>query len=90
METPQNLNDLDQMVFSDVVRNVHIIAGPNGLCLCGVYDGTPMRCGEILARMSPEIMNASIMANCGGDRINAQKRVSLMEALTKIENEKTN
>ncbi len=30
--------------------NPHIIVGPGRRCLCGMYDGKPVSCGDILAQ----------------------------------------
>lgn len=42
-----------------VVDALHIITGPNGMCMCG-RDG--MTCGQILAMHSKDIQDARIMA----------------------------
>lgn len=42
-----------------VVDALHIITGPNGMCMCGT-DG--MTCGQILAMHSKEIQDARIMS----------------------------
>lgn len=43
-----------------VVEALHIITGPNGMCMCG-RDG--MTCGQILAMHSKDIQDARIMAH---------------------------
>ena len=37
--------------------------------MCGIYDGVPRSCVEILASKEPEILAAMIVANFGGEHI---------------------
>jgi hypothetical protein len=43
--------------LADYVEKLHIITGPNGMCMCG-KDG--LTCSERLARVSTDIQNALI------------------------------
>jgi hypothetical protein len=43
----------------DVVESLHIVTGPNGMCMCGT-DG--MTCGQLLATLSSQIQDAQIQA----------------------------
>lgn len=52
--------------LSDYVGRLHIITGPNGMCMCG-EDG--LTCGERLARVSPEIRDGFIAAIAHNDKL---------------------
>jgi len=68
MTTPLTLADLDQFDLVDCVKQIHIIVGANGMCLCGIYDGMPRTCADILRNKSEDIQKALVMANCGMER----------------------
>ena len=53
----------------DVAGKVHIITGPNGMCMCGVYDGRPITCLQILAQVSPEMQSAMIAVDMKSDLV---------------------
>lgn len=44
----------------DVVDKLHIITGPNGQCMCGIYDGRSWTCPQILAALEPQISSALV------------------------------
>lgn len=44
----------------EIAGRVHIIVGPNGKCMCGIYNGIAMTCLQILASVSPEMNSAMI------------------------------
>jgi hypothetical protein len=63
------METLDKLKLSDVVKQLHIIVGDGGRCMCGVYDATAITCADILSSKSEDIRVAIVMANCGGTRI---------------------
>jgi hypothetical protein len=47
----QDITTIDQIKAlkgEEVAASVHIIIGPNGMCMCGCYDGHSLSCGQIL------------------------------------------
>ena len=40
--------------------NLHIIVGGNGRCMCGIYDGIPMSCWQIVKRILDERLNTAL------------------------------
>lgn len=40
--------------------NPHIIVGEQRRCVCGEYDGKPIRCGEVLASLDELVRQANI------------------------------
>jgi hypothetical protein len=42
------------------MKNPHIIVGENKRCLCGIYDGKPVTCGELLSSLADLVKHANI------------------------------
>lgn len=54
---------VDALRLPDLIKHLHIIIGPNGMCLCGVYDGQALTCAEIVSMKSFEIRSASLISS---------------------------
>ena len=50
----QTRQQIEALHLTDVLPSSHIIIGPGGKCLCGMYDGQPLFCQQILAWMGPQ------------------------------------
>lgn len=44
----------------EVAGKVHIITGPNGQCMCGIYGGHALICLQIIATVSHEFNSAMV------------------------------
>lgn len=42
---------------------IHIIIGPNGKCMCGIYEDKAWSCSQILNVLSEDIQKANIIAH---------------------------
>ena len=71
---PSTAQELDALVDSDVIAHTHVIVGANGKCLCGIYDGRPFTCADILQQRFTQIRDAVISANIvpGGIAVDRQ------------------
>lgn len=65
-KTVQNLIDLSRQ---ELANRVHIIVGPNGQCMCGMYDTMPMGCADILALHFSDVRDATMLQDLGGTAI---------------------
>lgn len=56
----RTFSEIQNLTLLEVVHQVHIIIGPNGMCMCGCYDGYPVTCLDILKQDCQEIASAAI------------------------------
>lgn len=54
LDKVETLDQIKQLSIWELMAFAHVITGPGGKCMCGVYDGTPMRCQQILAMHMPQ------------------------------------
>lgn len=53
---------IENLRLSTVIHLVHILTGPGGQCMCGIYDGEAWTCGDILKLKSEDIQKEFIIA----------------------------
>jgi len=64
---PETINDLHQLTIEEIVARSHVIIGPNGQCLCGVYEGVAFHCSQILKMKWPVQCDIRRQATDGSD-----------------------
>lgn len=56
------MNTENPTQLAEVVEGLHVITGPNGMCMCGTEGQT---CLQILSRLSPEIRDSALLISLG-------------------------
>jgi hypothetical protein len=63
----KTLGEIAKLDYETLANATHIITGPNGRCMCGVYDGRGVTCKEIWRMHFPPAATGGIEAGDGSD-----------------------
>lgn len=63
----KTIAELHDLRFDDILPFSHIIIGANGKCMCGIYDGQPWTCSEIIKLRFPVARDCGMEAGDGSD-----------------------
>ncbi len=61
----KTIHDIHNLRWGHILPNTHIIIGPNGQCLCGIYDGVEVRCYDLIITLHPETVRSNVEMESG-------------------------